>query len=34
MIIEGLSLEEEDINKDIRNLFRLKKDQITSQLKI
>ena len=32
--MESLSLEEEDINKDIRILFRLKKDQITSQLKI
>ena len=32
--MESLSLEEEDINKDIRNLFRLKKNQITPQLKI
>ena len=32
--MERLSLEEENIIKDIRNLFRLKKDQMTLSLKI
>ena len=32
--MESLSLEEENIIKDIRNLFRLKKNKITLQLKI
>ena len=31
---ESLSLEEENITKDIRNLFRLKKEIIFLQLKI
>ena len=30
----SLSLEEENIIKDIKNLFRLKKNKITLQLKI
>ena len=30
----SLSLEEENIIKDIRNLFRLKKNKVTPQLKI
>ena len=32
--MERLSVEEENIIKDIRNLFRLKKDQMTLSLKI
>ena len=32
--MESLSLEEENIIKDIRNLFRLKKNKISVQLKI
>ena len=32
--MESLSLEEENIIKDIRNLFRLKNYKITLQLKI
>ena len=32
--MENLILEEEKITKDIRNLFRLKKNQITKQLQI
>ena len=32
--MKSLSLEEENIIKDMRNLFRLKKEQITLKLKI
>ena len=32
--MESLSLEEENMVKDIRNFFRLKKKKITLQLKI
>ena len=32
--MESLSLEEENITEDIRNLFRLKKNKITLLLKI
>ena len=32
--MESISLEEENIIKDIRNHFRLKKNKITLQLKI
>ena len=32
--MEGLNFEEKNIIKDIRNLFRLKKENITLQLKI
>ena len=32
--MESLSLKEEDIVKDIRNIFRLKKNKITLQLKM
>ena len=32
--MESLSLEEENMIKDIRNFFRLKKKKITLQLKI
>ena len=34
IMMENLILEEEKITKDIRNLFRLKKNQITLQLQI
>ena len=34
IIMESLSLEEENLIKDIRNLFRLKKIKFTLQLKI
>ena len=34
IMMENLILEEEKITKDIRNLFRLKKNQITKQLQI
>ena len=32
--MESLSLEEENITKDIINLFRLKKNKITMQIKV
>ena len=32
--MESLSLEEENVIKDIRNLFRIKKNKITLQLNI
>ena len=32
--MESLNLEEENVMKDIRNLFRLKKNKTTLQLKI
>ena len=34
IMMKSLSLEEENIIKDMRNLFRLKKEQITLKLKI
>ena len=34
MIMESLSLKEENIIKDTRNLFRLKKNKIALQLKV